>query len=809
MPAPTPANPPATAAAGGVVKIIGVFVKTVYSKPDSSWRIMTFDLAATDEATRNNVSVKGEISAPLPGAEYEIEGIWEKGRGAYADKDEFKALSFTMLAPSDATAVARVLDLLKWCGPIRSAKAIAKFGAAALDELHSDPANFAEQVGMPENQAMEAREAFLAARYELETKKRLYEMLPGVHNRVVNRLWENHGVEAPAVVTANPWGLCEYEGIGWETADKISQQLKCPQDSPNRIMAGANHVLGENEENGNTIMPLSAFKADMEKCLSLKWPVIHATLIDDVFNCDEIVGIPDEPIQAPQALGTIMVQRAVAARHESQIADALFELCESARGDLSNFSLDKCVTADGLPLDESQIAAVKGLLENGCGVLSGGPGSGKTTIVRVLLNCLPSNRYARVLGAPTGKAARVIRAATGHEAKTIHSLLSPERIDMKKNRWSFRHGPPPAESLPISVLFIDETSMVDHFIAAQVLGACEPGTWVFFVGDVNQLQSVGPGDFLGTMCREKVWPVYQLTKVHRNGGIGRQACADIIAGRLPASGNMAEPASTTGNNFWIIPMPAEQQPALAARIATEWAPSKGFDPRRDVVVLSANSKKRGMVCAPALNAHLQGVVNPEGVPTEITDWNAEVPWRNGDRVMQKKNNYEKNLINGDVLTFVGMAEDNPKTAVFETDEADEDTGEKRKRISSGEAAANMALAYAATVHKYQGSQSPVVIICLDFKSQSMVTTREWLYTAISRFQKFCFLLVADPGDIGKVIAQRGARRLTGLADSIAAVRRVADAGVRGSILRQPRRNRIGGLSDYGLGNDADGDDVPF
>lgn len=738
-PTATPTKPD-TAAKIAAGDFTATLVRVVFGKADSDWKVLDFNAAATDEGTAHIIKVSGELANPVPGAEYQIVGTLSEYRG----RPDFKASTIRLRAGRDARAVARILDSIKWFGPATAAKAIEIFGGRAIEELERDAAQFAQQTGMPLNRAVEARQFFLDARDEHETKLRLVEMLPGVHTRVVNKLWGIHGAEAPKAIEANPWALTAFDGIGWETADSVAQQLGCVGDEPARCCAGADHVLGCAEQDGNTRMRWVEFVEECERLLGQPWSKIEPAL-------------PLETLEGSKSEG--FIQRESHARHEREIASRLLALRAAAVGDLSGFDPAKLVTAQGEALDDTQVSAVRGVLTEGTGVVTGGPGSGKTTTLDVILACLPAGKEV-ALAAPTGKAARNMTEKTGRAAVTIHSLLEPVEADVKRNAWRFNRDA--SNPLPIDVLVLDEVSMLDHWLAVSVLRALRPGTWLILIGDANQLQSVGPGDFLGAVVRADALTVHRLGTIHRNGGVGRRACASIIIGHSPVAARLGEKADPTGNNFWIVPMPAEEQAVYAQRIATDWARAKGFDPRKDVIVLSANSKKVGAVCAPRLNPALQAAINPDGQPTSVEDYSAEgAVWRIGDQLMQIKNNYDTGLINGDITTL-RVVDSEAKRVVVVTDDG------REVELPTATARDEMRLAYAATVHKFQGSQAPLVVICLDAKTQREVINRQWLYTAVSRFQRYCFLLCAAEKDVRSAIDKHGAKRLTGLDEALRA-----------------------------------------
>lgn len=758
--------------------IRGLLRSIAYSKPGSDWKILTFDLAATDRETSETITVKGELAAPLIGAMYELTGK----HGSYRGKPEFAAKILRLIAEREAAAIQRVLDRQKWFGPIRSAKAVATFGAGALDAICDTPEAVATACNMPVHQVEEAAEGIRAARDELDGKAELLTLLPNVHLRVANAIWRAWGRDSVARVKADPYALTAFEGIAWQTADWIGAELGIRGVDARRVRAGAVEALRLAEGEGHSCLPRDEFYHRAAQLLCCEIGELGPAVTGLVTAGDIVVYRDREGAEGAEGAERLWVYRAARAAEEQAIADELWRVSRRAGFDRWYRNSEAALAALA-PLDETQRAAVVGVHERGCAVITGGPGTGKTFTLRALIASLPPNRRLLVdVCAPTGKAARVLEAATGHRARTAHGLLEPgPGTDATKSRWVFRRNE--HNRLECRVYVGDEQSMTDHAMALSMLQAIPDGCWYVLIGDADQLPAVGVGDFFRSVIASGAIPVHRLTLNHRNAGVGAKVCAAINRGEAPLWGDPAVPSDARGNNTFLTPMPAAQQAAFVERLLRDFAPRKGLDPARDVQIITANSALRGEVCAPRMNGLLQDVLNPGGADTGIEDPLAvrarrgddgavvegevtKVTWRVGDKLVQVKNNWSLGLANGDIVWLRGVkvgTDGKERGRALEL--TVEDEAGKAYVIPAGDA--DLQLAYALTVHKFQGSQAPLVIVTLDWRSQSAVVNRQWLYTACSRFQQFCFVLAADGArDVAKAVAKPGDRRWTRLASRL-------------------------------------------
>ncbi|MFH1603836.1 MAG: AAA family ATPase, partial [Pseudomonadota bacterium] len=590
---------------------------------------------------------------------------------------------------------------------------------------------------------------------EAEAKAALYKLLPNVHGGVVNRLWDAHGASAVAVIRENPYSATRCYGIGWLTADALAGSIGITGDDRRRVSAGIDEALRFAELSGHTGLPSSEFSGAATRLLGEDCAGAIKEVANSMLAAGELraeVGFAD---------GSRLIQRSAQADLEIEIAEQLAALraavdVSEARNWVPEISPETTIPEAMSRLSEEQFAAVGFILSEGIGIITGGPGTGKTYCLQSLIECAPLARW--LLVAPTGKAARVMADRVGREAKTIHSALEPDPVgtDMDKGQWKFKRDA--KRPFDADIIVCDEASMIDHALAHAFLAAIPRGAWLVILGDADQLPSVGAGDFLRSICDTEILPVHRLTEIHRAAAASRgvAACHAIIKGQSPIPCRTdSGPATPAERNFWLIKCPAEQIPAMAGKLVGEWGPAHGID-TADAVCLSANSAKRGAVCAPALNAHLQEVVNPGGKPITQIDPRAEVPWRIGDRLVQTRNDYATGLVNGELVTLV-RADNFGGNPIIRTDDG-------REIAVKGDAdGIALQLAYALTVHKFQGSEARLVVVCLDWNSQRMVVNRNWLYTALSRFRDFVFVLTPRPQDVAKTIEKPGDARYTGLA----------------------------------------------
>jgi exodeoxyribonuclease V alpha subunit len=611
-------------------------------------------------------------------------------------------------------------------GKRMAARVVDTFGLDTLTILDRAPQRLREVPGFGA-----ARIAAVAAAWDDGKAQRALTLLLrglGLSQRQADRILERYGERAEHVVRTEPYRLADdIGGIGFRTADALAQKLGLPKDDPGRARAAVRYVLEqESEQSGHCWLSVEAVTRML-------------TALD--VPAEQVPGA----IEHAEGRGALVVEGerlwpSALWVAEDRAAHTLRELLTAPAPPIDEGQLEAAERWVGVTLDPSQREAVALALQHRTCIVTGGPGTGKTTLLRVLLRVLVERGEQVSLASPTGRAARRMEEATGLPASTIHRLL---KVDPRTG--GFVHGL--ATPLDTDAVVIDEASMVDVALLCAVTDALpvERSPRLILVGDVDQLPSVGPGQVLRDLVASGVIPVARLQQVHRQqeGSAILVAAAAIREGRVPPD----------GADTFLLPRPdAEDAVRTLLKVVGERLPARGFA-ADDIQVLTPT--RRGVLGTERLNAELQRVANPggEGIP-ELR--RGEQTIRLGDRVICTKNRYDLEVFNGDTgrvtsVTAAGLTVDFDGRAVaFDR----EDLG-------------NLDLAYALTVHKSQGSEYGAVVVALH-GSAGLLLRRNLFYTAVTRARRF-LCVVGSPDAWGRAVRQVGGDdRNTGLAERLRA-----------------------------------------
>ncbi len=615
--------------------------------------------------------------------------------------------SVTPVEPQGREGFVRFISgLVKGIGPRLAERVVEHFGDDAMRVLDEDPGRLAEVRGVSARVASSAAIAWVDARASAAHLSLLMGLgLPrGLAYRVVKRF----GAATGHVVEREPYRLShEVPGIGFLTADRLARRAGIPPTAEPRLDAGVVHVLGEATERGHTVVERAAIEDRAAEVLEVDAPLLDGAL-DRAIARGWVVDVGAGAV-SPRGL----------ADAEVRVAGRLAALLSARVAKVSNAdgALAEYERRSRLSLAPEQRAAVVAAARERVLVVTGGPGVGKTTIVRAIVALFEAARLRVRLAAPTGRAAKRLAEATERPALTLHRLLE---VDPRSGGFLRGAGAP----LDGDVFVIDEASMIDVPLGAALLDAVPDGARVVLVGDVDQLPSVGPGALLRDLL-DRV-PTTRLSTIFRQaqGSLIVEGAHRIRAGLVPVA------SRDERGDFFVI---ERAEPAAARRtiahVVTERLPKAfGLDPMRDIQVLAP--MKKGECGTVALNAELRARLNPQ--PPDA-DPERVAP---GDKVMQLRNDYELDVYNGD-LGVVARRDDTDGTLLVDMDE--------RRVTYDRDAEASLGLAYATSIHKSQGSEYPAVVIPW-LRSHWVMLSRNLLYTAVTRGKRVV-VIVGDPSAI--------------------------------------------------------------
>jgi exodeoxyribonuclease V alpha subunit len=680
------------------------------------WALPEGDFAVLDAVSDEgeSVVVVGALAHVNQGESLAVGGGWRQHpRHGW----QFAVTRARILEPVSDHAVAAYLESIKHVGPAGAAGLVARFGASeVLAEIDRDPARVLASVpGIGPRRIGAAVQSWREGREQREL--RLFLDTHGVDAAAAARIARHFGAGSIARLQREPYAICEIDGIGFATADALARALDTPLDAPDRLSAGVMHALTLAETDGHCHLPRAELAARAQRLLG---GGELEDAIDELAARGRVV-VDDEGRVAEARLHAVEERLA---RHVRTLLDDEPKL---ELGDVQRPAGGAFVPSD------DQWRGVTQALEHRLSILTGGPGTGKSATMRALVDLLKARRRTARLCAPTGKAARRLSELTGAEATTIHRLLE----------WAPGEGFTRGAQHPIEgcdVLIVDEASMLSVHLAEALLGAVGPGTHVLLVGDVDQLAPVGPGRVLEDLLDSGAVPATRLTEVFRQAArsmIVRAAHA-MNAGELPPT------AARDGDvrDFFLIDRDGAQAifDEVCELAATRLPAHYALDPAAEVQVLAPMHK--GPLGIDALNTELRARLNPDGAKI------AGTPLRVGDKVMQTRNSYEHDLFNGERGVLLHHDPDRARVLF---------AGEDGRRVSLPvDALDTLRLAYAATVHKAQGSQARAIVVPM-FRGHNIMLTRNLVYTAVTRAQDVC-VVVGERAALAIAVGRTDARR---------------------------------------------------
>lgn len=729
--------------------INGFVEKVVYRNAENGYTVVNISVEGDD------VVCTGYFSDITEGDQIIAEGsfVEHKQYGI-----QFTVTSYEIKEPETSVAMEKYLGsgIIKGVGPALSAKIVKKFGDETFNIIEREPERLAEIKGITEKKAIEIGSQF-------EEKKEFRNAMIflnqyGVSNALAMKIYKEYGIKVMKIVRENPYRLADdIAGVGFKTADEIALRMGFSPESSMRMKAGISFALSMAASNGHTYLLYEDLYEESKRLLGIS----EAEFESDIYELTI-----ERKIVLKEVKGERRVYNNNLYYMELTVARKLLDLNAKSENNykVMEAKVKEVEAKTGIKLGDLQRKAVYEAVESGLVIITGGPGTGKTTTINAIIKLFEMQNMEILLAAPTGRAAKRMTETTGMEAQTIHRLL--ELNGNPEEGGSMRFERNELNPLEADVIIIDEMSMVDIYLMYSLLKAVTVGTRLILVGDVNQLPSVGPGKVLKDIISSEKFNVVRLSEIFRQA-----AESDIITNAHKINAGQSIRLDNKSKDFFMLSMSSsiQIQRALVSLIAEKLPPYVDAT-KYDIQVLTPSRK--GELGVENLNKILQQYINPPAPGKREKQW-GEVIFRENDKVMQIKNDYQmewkivtkkgltikegSGVFNGDcgiireINEFAGTV-----TVEFDEGKLVEYTGATLEELE---------LAYAITIHKSQGSEYPAVIIPL-LNAPRPLLNRNLLYTAVTRARK-CVTIVGSENSVNEMIQNESEmKRNSGLADSI-------------------------------------------
>ncbi len=709
--------------------LTGLIERVTYHNPENGFAVLKVQVKGRQDLA----TVIGSTTSVSAGEHLEATGKWVVDR---EHGQQFKADELKTKHPASAEGIEKYLasGAIRSIGPKFAAKIVGIYKERTLEIFETAPDFLLHIKGIGQERVKRISQSW---KEQKEVRKiMLFLAEHGISFGRAVRIYRTYGQESIAKIKENPYRLAdEIRGIGFKTADELAAKMGIDRNSPYRARAAVQYTLQDLASQGHVGYPEPGVVEHTTKLVEIDQLIVEAAVKSAVVEKTVI----RENVEGESWLYLIALHRA-----EVGLAQSVHRIASTTPHPLPVIDVEKAISwvegKLGIKLALGQQEAIRQATQHKMLVITGGPGVGKTTLVRSILEIFQAKKMKCVLAAPTGRAAKRMAETTGQAAKTIHRLLEfdPATGDFKKNQQHPLAG---------DLFVLDEVSMVDVVLGHQVMRAVPSGACVILVGDVDQLPSVGPGSVLADLIASGVVPVVRLTEIFRQAAESEivTAAYAINQGRMPE----LKPPEGLSDFYFIEADEPEAIQDLIVRLVKERIPKRfGFNPKTDIQVLTPMN--RSVLGARNLNQVLQTALNPGDGGPEIQRFGWT--FRLGDRVIQTENDYNRDVFNGDLGVIESINRIEQEMVVnFEGRQVEYDFGDLDE----------IALAYVLSIHKSQGSEFPCVVIPLHTQHYMMLQ-RNLLYTAITRGKKLV-VLVGTKKALGMAVRRQDtAKRFTAL-----------------------------------------------
>jgi exodeoxyribonuclease V alpha subunit len=736
--------------------IQGTISRITYQHPETHYTV-----ARLDEDGGPPITVVGTLFPVAEGEEIKVSGLWKR-HARYGL--QFQVQHWEKIDPSTLEGIEKYLGsgMIKGIGPTYAKRLVAAFGLDTLRVLSEQPLRILEVDGIGETRARRIMDAWQAQRGMQDVM--VFLQGHGVGASLALRIYRVFGAGTIDQVRENPYALArQVHGIGFLLADRLAHEIGIRGDFPLRVQAGVLHVLREMAERGHCYADLASLKRNAAGLLSVEEDPVEAAVGKLAARGDLVLQETRDGATHVYLEELYQAERRVAAAFRNLLSTPSFVQGEKivspwgrslggARGAIDLIS-PELFAPSAVILDQDQVRAIEQAVREKVLVITGGPGTGKTTLLTALLTILRRAKVSFVLAAPTGRAAKRMTESAGEEAMTIHRLL-----EFNPREGGFQRS----EDRPLEVDFVivDEASMVDLPLMDHLLRAIDPHSHLILVGDVDQLPSVGPGSVLRDLIDSAVVPKVVLRRIFRQD---RESLIVVNAHRILEGRSLAWGDGRDKRDFVFMARESEEEILSTVKeLVRETIPRslqlETYEIAQMIQVLTP--MHRGLLGTINLNRELQSLLNPLGQALERGGFTLRV----GDKVMQLRNDYDKGVFNGDLGRIGGIDREDgslkvdffDKMVQYESDELDE-----------------IGLAYATSVHKSQGSEYRAVVIPLH-TSHYLLLHRSILYTAVTRGKKLVVLVGSRKALAMAIRNLRVEKRNTGLREKLAELRKTPD-----------------------------------